>query len=70
MDTTHALSNETSAELIKVAIQLHWFLWPPRYVKLVYRPTDALKEGHANAFDGIQTNSCFGEKKETSVAWG
>ena len=24
-------------ESIKVAIQLHWFLWPPRYVKLVYR---------------------------------
>ena len=23
-------------ESIKVAIQLHWFLWPPRYVKLVY----------------------------------
>ena len=23
-------------ELIKVAIQLPWFLWPPRYVKLVY----------------------------------
>ena len=22
-------------ESIKVAIQLHWFLWPPRYVKLV-----------------------------------
>ena len=24
-------------ESIKVAIQLHWFLWPPRYVKLVYK---------------------------------
>ena len=23
-------------ESIKVAIQLHWFPWPPRYVKLVY----------------------------------
>ena len=23
-------------ESTKVAIQLHWFLWPPRYVKLVY----------------------------------
>ena len=23
-------------ESIKVAIHLHWFLWPPRYVKLVY----------------------------------
>ena len=26
-------------ESIKVAIQLHWFLWPPRYVKLVYSIT-------------------------------
>ena len=38
-------------ESIKVAIQLHWFLWPPRYVKRVYtcwsaaRSADVVRSG-------------------------
>ena len=40
-------------ESIKVAIQLHWLLWPPRYVKLepqkrAYLDTNELLRGRTN----------------------
>ena len=41
---------------IKVAIQLHWFLWPPRYAKLVYTHSDLkIKFNLASAIAILET---------------
>ena len=45
-------------ESIKVAIQLHWFLWPPRYVKLVYRVTalQTMKLQHSKRWSAVKSH--------------